>query len=243
MNQPLQKIINKIQKDEVYRIVFYGDSITSAEWVHPNWREMVEYVLNEEIAEILDDWELPSWRVRCFNSAMDGATSKDLLDNLNEYIFNLNPDLTILMAGKNDLHNKITVKQHNENIKDLCNQISKESDFVFLSSAPSLDAKITKLFSEYTRQYDEITNELGIKFINTFNKYQKFDLSKMFTFELPFDNDLINRKKGDTDPLHPNQIGNAYIAKVFLEEYFEIDFNPDKYIKETLEGAMYPEYK
>ncbi|KKS30698.1 MAG: hypothetical protein UU92_C0021G0013 [candidate division WWE3 bacterium GW2011_GWA1_42_12] len=44
----LEKVTKSLKENGSYRILFLGDSITSAEWVHPNWREIVEYVLKEE---------------------------------------------------------------------------------------------------------------------------------------------------------------------------------------------------
>jgi len=47
---------------------------------------------------------------------------------------------------------------------------------------------------------------------------------------------------GESDLEHPNQLGNAYIAKIILKEVFDIDFDADKYIRETFEGLKYPGY-
>ena len=44
----LQEISDSIKSNGKYWIAFTGDSITSCEWVHPNWREIVEYVLQEK---------------------------------------------------------------------------------------------------------------------------------------------------------------------------------------------------
>jgi len=116
----LQEISETIKSKGRYWIAFTGDSITSCEWVHPNWREIVEYVLQNELTDYLkNDWKTGEWGIKGFNFAYDGAT---------------------------------------------------------------------------------------------------------------------------TNLQHPNQLGNAYIAKVILKEVFGIEFDPELYWKDTLEGEKYPKY-
>ncbi|NMB56729.1 hypothetical protein GYA19_02210 [Candidatus Beckwithbacteria bacterium] len=43
----VQDIKQTLLKTSKYWIVFTGDSITSCEWVHPNWRDIVIYVLQD----------------------------------------------------------------------------------------------------------------------------------------------------------------------------------------------------
>ena len=83
----IEEAINSLYEKGSYKIVFLGDSITSAEWVHPNWREIVEYVLREELSAKFEDWKLPSWGVRCVNSGFDGSTTRDWLNLLDSSVF------------------------------------------------------------------------------------------------------------------------------------------------------------
>lgn len=53
----MDEIKNALKTNGKYWIAFVGDSITSTEWVHPNWREIVEYVLKEEMCD-----EFPNYR-------------------------------------------------------------------------------------------------------------------------------------------------------------------------------------
>jgi hypothetical protein len=46
----------------------------------------------------------------------------------------------------------------------------------------------------------------------------------------------------DLDFLNPNQLGNAYIAKFILKKVFGLDFDPDRYISDPINGVMFPEY-
>ena len=74
-----------------------------------------------------------------------------------------------------------------------------------------------------------------------FNLYKRFPLEKFFTF-ISEENPVAGIKEGEIDPDHPNQLGNAYIAKLILEEVFSLDFNPEIYINDTLKGEKYPKY-
>ena len=76
----MDKIKNKLEKEGKFWIAFVGDSITSTEWVHPNWREIVEYVLKEELQKVFTDYRIPFLGIRCFNHGYDGATTKDILE-------------------------------------------------------------------------------------------------------------------------------------------------------------------
>ena len=66
----LKLIKSHLNKDKTFRIVFMGDSITSTEWVHPNWREIIEYVLKMELEKQMKDWKIPSWGIRCIMLAL-----------------------------------------------------------------------------------------------------------------------------------------------------------------------------
>ncbi|MEA3449779.1 MAG: hypothetical protein U9Q85_02265 [Patescibacteria group bacterium] len=67
-------------------------------------------------------------------------------------------------------------------------------------------------------------------------------MKKIFTFVSENGNADAGIEPGAIDFGHPNQLGNAYIAKIILKEIFDIDFDPELYIKETLEGKKYPSY-
>lgn len=243
MNGNLQKIISKISKDKIYKIVFYGDSITSTEWVHPNWREIVEYVLKDCIGFRTNDWETPSWRIRTINSGMDGATTKNLVQDLRRYVLTYKPDLVISIFGKNDLYLGITPEKHKNNIREIGENILEQGiDYVFCTSTATLNKTKNENFRKYKNLTKEAFEGLDVKIIDLFEKYKKLDIEKFFTLISENGNDVADIKPGEVDYLHPNQLGNAYIAKILLKEIWGIEFDPELYIKETIDGVMYPKY-
>ena len=102
MNENLKKIINKLKEGGWYRVAFLGDSITSTEWVHPNWREIVEYVLKSELEEWVEKWEKPWWKMRFYNAGFNGATTRDMIGFIDEELeANMHPLFTILSISSN----------------------------------------------------------------------------------------------------------------------------------------------
>ena len=222
-------------------IVFTGDSITSCEWVHPNWREIVEYVLKEEVTKFLKGgWKTSEWGIRTFNFAYDGATTKDIFDKTDE-ITSVKPDMVILMIGGNDPVSGISKEEHKENIEKIRQMIGKvPTKFVFLTDNNPWNKKA----SERYRPYVEIDKQIDMKdsqFINLFEISERFPSEKIYTFKSR-ENPVEGIKEGELDYWHPNQLGNAYIAKVILGKVFSIKFDPEKYIKDTQRGEKNPGY-
>ena len=233
----ISDIKKDILKGRKINIVFIGDSITSTEWVHPNWREIVEYVLKEELTKQITDWKIPSWSIRCYNFGFDGSTTKDILDRI-QIIKTVNPTIVMFLANSNDLHPNIDLKEYKKQIEQII--IKLHAKTLLMNMIPGNQQEYNNELSQYAEQITKI-NLKNSQVIDTFSEYSKFALSRFFTFKST-GNPVLNLKPGDIDYVHPNQLGNAYIAKIILEKGFNIKFNPEKFMKETLSGQMYPGY-
>lgn len=53
---------------------------------------------------------------------------------------------------------------------------------------------------------------------------------------------MLTTPPNTTDEFHPNQLGNAYMAKKVLADVFGINFNPNMYMQDHLGGKKYPGY-
>ncbi|MDO8551577.1 MAG: GDSL-type esterase/lipase family protein [bacterium] len=242
MGISLEEIWKYLKEKNNFRIVFLGDSITSTEWVHPNWREIVEYVLKDQLEEKMADWKTSSWGIRAINSGFDGATCKDLIEKLDSDVFSYNPALVIAIIGKNDMHLHTSPEIHREEVKELIGKLSEKVPFVvYGSSTPTLKEEVNERYAQYVEQVKTLFPFKNVQFVNLFEKCKQFDLSKLFTF-VSTGEEVLELKPGEIDCYHPNQLGNAYIAKVILKEVFDIDFDPERYMKDTLAGEMYPGY-
>lgn len=237
----LEEIQKKILQNEIFRIVFIGDSLTSCEWVHPNWREIIEYVLKEELTKKIKDWKIPSWNIRCFNAGLDGATTKDTLIRLDDYVFLHKPNPAFVMISGND---KYFLKPEDTyvNLKEIIHRLKEKNITVILSNDPySINENHNKRYATYEEKVNLLVDEADI-FIDLSSEYKRFPLEEIYTFISENGNEDAGIPKGTIDFAHQNQLGNAYNAKVFLEKVFGISFDPEKYMKETAEGLMYPGY-
>lgn len=236
----LQEIARDNKEKGRYWIAFTGDSITSCEWVHPNWREIVEYVLQGALTNyLIGDWKASEWGIRGFNFALDGATTKDILNYVPKMKL-IDPDLVIALMGGNDPTFKINPDESVKNIAQIVRALNTK--VVWCSSTPA--GKGSNKNDEY-RPYSDAFNAMdevkNLQKIDMFNIYQKFDTSRFFTF-VSEENPIERIKAGEVDLQHPNQLGNAYISKVVLKEVFSIEFDSEKYWKDTLAGEKYPKY-
>jgi len=244
INKYLSQIQNHIKKDKIYRIVFYGDSLTSTEWVHPNWREIILYVLQRELMEReLVPHPKFYWNIRTINSGLGCATTDALAKNVKHHVLFYKPNLVILFAGKNDSLFDRTVMEHEKNLKKICSTIKKNNiDIFYASSTPTLKESLNKKYETYAKAALKELKSINVPCIDFLNKYKQFNLKKVFTFKFESGNKEFEVKPGGSDPAHPNQLGNAYIAKVLLKEIFDIEFDPDLYIKDTYAGRKKPRY-
>ncbi len=234
-------------RDGSYRIVFLGCSNTSTEWVHPNWREMVEYVLKSELENLGPEphtWQLASWGIRCFNAGFDGATTADILTRLEHDVFSLAPTLVIASLGKNDMHLSRTAGDYCKDIATLTDQLAtRVPGSVFMTPLASAKQEVNDRYAEYQKSVLALFPKPDIQFINLFQEFQAVDPSRIFTFHTPVANEYVGFAAGEIDFIHPNQLGYAYVAKIVLDQVFGISFDPELYIKNNNAGEMYPTYK
>lgn len=233
----LTDIASKIKENRKYWIAFTGDSITSCEWVHPNWREIVEYVLKEESVKD-GDWQTPSWGIRAFNFAYDGATTADILNKVNG-INLVKPDLVISVMGGNDPAFKLSVEEHVANTQKIFEKL--DTQIVWCTSTPAGGGSKNDEYRPYAEAIMRLPQSDKVQIIDMFTLYQQYPLERFFTFKSE-ENPVEGLKAGDPDYQHPNALGNAYIAKIILKEVFGVEFDPEKYIADTLSGEKFPGY-
>ncbi|OGC93082.1 hypothetical protein A3D85_00070 [Candidatus Amesbacteria bacterium RIFCSPHIGHO2_02_FULL_47_9] len=238
---PIRDLKITIESGQQYKIFFIGDSITSAEWVHPNWREIFEYALKQELESQYTDWKIPSWGIRCFNYGFDGSTTGDIKNLQAKGLIPSDPNLVVYVAGDNDRFDKFSVNEYQTNIQKVVS--SFPNSYIALSSdlCPGNNYISSKYESGYYQTLFQIKIPNG-QLIDLFAETKQFDLKKFYTF-VSSGNEVAGLKAGDVDFYHPNQLGNAYIVKIFLKSIFNIDFDFEKYTSTNLQGLMYPEYK
>lgn len=238
----MRVIKSNLETKKSFKIAFVGDSITSAEWIHPNWREIVEYVLKQELEKQFSDWKTPSWGIRCFNYGFDGSTTADIKRFIENGTISTDFDLAIYQLGDNDQYEKIPPTQYQANVNEVLNKFTGE---IILCSNSAVNN--TTFNANYEKTYypcfTQLSSHPKTTSVDLFAELQKLDLSKLYTLVNKPGNDAASIKPGEKDFLHPNQLGNAYIAKIILEQAFQIPFNPEKYLEDLKNDIMNPIYQ
>ena len=238
----VQTIKSVLESKNSFKIAFIGDSITAAEWIHPNWREIIEYVLKEELTKQFEDWKIPSWGIRCFNYGFDGSTTRDIKEFVSTGTIPTNPDLVIYLLGNNDKYAKVPTDEYLSNVK---NTISKFTCPIILCSNPTVNnPDINEAYEKtYYQSFLNLLSNPNLICLDLFKETQKYDLTSFYTLINVPGNEVTEVKPGEEDFLHPNRLGNAYIAKIILETAFQIPFNPEKYLEDLKNDIMDPTYQ
>lgn len=233
----IKEIENKIKAKNIYKIVFYGTSTTTVTYSFPNWAEIMRYVLREKLDEIIGDWKVPSWFIQSFNAGLDGASSTDLLENLERFVIKENPDLVFLSVSKNDFYYNFKEKETKKNIKQIIDRLLKKGiKVIFTTSVPSSDEKRNNnimVFAENDRKIaSKYKDDSNFLFVDFFELIKKKYLGRMYTLIQESNEKITDSKLGDIDTIHFNKYGNAIIASVLLKKCFGIKFNVGKFIKD-----------
>jgi lysophospholipase L1-like esterase len=245
----IKDIKTKISSNRKFKILLYGDSSTSTEWVQPNWPAIVEYVLKMELENFEDadgkpsEWNYSWWNINVINSAINGGRTKDYLERIERDVFDYSPDMIIFGSGGNDVGH-INEKEHAENVKLLLGKMKEKIRHIYYFteicgvSKPGLIDYINEVSSLFPMQ--------GVEHVDVYGFTAKIPKDRIYTYEVYKPDEkfltLDSWKDGKVDIFHPNSLGNAYVAQYLLQEIFDIRFDPELYITELNKGEKYPRY-
>ena len=71
--------------------------------------------------------------------------------------------------------------------------------------------------------YEELCDKYDAKFVDVHSEFEKYDLTKLFTFKLTFDNVIAKMKPSEIDYLHCNTVGHQIIADKIAKEAFDLE--------------------
>ncbi len=167
-----KKILSILKSSREYKIVFIGDSLTSGEWVHPNWRGVFEYILKFFSEEFNgNDWWVPEWNLKFFNYALDGASTRDFRKQVERVKLEINPDLYIIMGTSNDKELNISVEEHVQNLEEIF-KIVGDKDVIYSPDIYSNDKKSNNIYQEYVENILSKEIPENITVVNGFNIFK-----------------------------------------------------------------------
>lgn len=244
----LEEMIACIKQDELYSIVFYGASTTSAEYAMPNWGEIIRYCLKMEMEDAIGDYKKANWNIQTANRGLNGGSSQDLLERFDELVLSLSPRIIFLSVGKNDAYYEIDRRITEENTRKIIQKsLNANMKVVFMTTVPALTEKLNDKIRNYVEVdrnvAQEFLNNENFMFIDFYDFFTKEDLEKSHTLISVNGNEIVGITPGEIDPIHYNKIGNALVAKIILKEIYGLNFDSEKFISDLADiSKKYPGY-
>jgi lysophospholipase L1-like esterase len=233
----ISDIIDNVSKDRPYPVVFYGASTTSAEYAMPNWGEILRFWLKKKITKIVGNYKKAFWNIQTANRGIDGGSSSDLLERWPALVLDLAPKLLILSVGKNDFYYGIDREITRKNTREIIKKsLEAGMKIIFMTTVPALTDKLNQGVKDYIAVDREVAKEFSVKenfvFVDLFESFAKADLEKIYTLISENGNKDIGIGPGEVDPVHYNRLGNAMVAKIILENVFDMDFDVERFMQD-----------
>lgn len=217
-----------------YKIVCFGDSITSAAWTFPSWPEIIRYAL---VASEGIDWEPVIINTGCNNS-----NSQDQQNLLSSHVFSFSPEIVIYTLSLNDYIYDLPQEEYHQRTMNIVDQLTDNIKEVVICTPPaSSNEKFSAGYSEYSKGLrEELSKKKDIRFIDNLKYMQTLDRGPLYTKTFQYDVAVLGIKKGDIDFLHPNELGNAHIAQNILKKLFNIELNAETFTNSIMAGDRLP---
>lgn len=230
---------NLLASGKPCNLFFLGDSITSAEWIHPNWREIVEFVLKSHFQTVFSNYQIASWQIRCFNAGFDGANTRDIAQLVSTYVVSHQPSIVLYQQGSNDNYVSISDSEYEDNIRSTLAQLEKVNAAVLLmSDLPSAYPEHNKAYQPRREILKKLAVEKALPYLDLYQAFEDRDISSFFGL-ISEGNEDAKIQKGEVDKMHPNITGNAYLAQAILKQFFAIEFDVEKYLREVKDGTVF----
>ena len=209
----MKNYLKVFNSSRIFRAVCIGDSTTSQEWCHPNWIDWLNFTFREE------KWD-EDWRKKFINSGRDGAHIEHYLKYFEDEIAFYKPHVVIASIGLNHLFLKSTPDEIEELLTQLFSKISGlKSDLITWSPYAIPNEEHMEGLAKINNVYEKVTKDFEGVYIDIFSEFQKYDLTKLFTF-VSDGNEEWQIAKGAVDYLHCNPIGCQIIADKIAKEGF-----------------------
>jgi lysophospholipase L1-like esterase len=203
-------------------IVCVGDSTTSQEWCHPNWTDWLNFTFRQN-----DNWP-EGWNRKLINSGKDGGTLFDFIEHFDREIGRFNPDVVIISLGFNHIELADRPGLLEKDARILFDKIKQTDAHIICWSTYDVPMPAhSRKLQVVSDLYRKLCTEYDATFIDIYAEFGKYDLSQIFTFVSP-GNDDWTIKPGEFDYLHCNVIGNQIIADRIAVDGFKTKLSDDE---------------
>ncbi len=194
---------------------------------------------------------------RVINAGVGGNTTADMLARIDKNCLAHRPDLTVFMAGTNDMNSKkyIPLPQYEKNMRSIIGKILDVGSHIILM--PILPAYEPYLYTRHDKSFYEPEGYMGRK--NEMNKlirnlaseYQLTFLDMHHIFEMignigEDENSLIQNEanSGKTDGLHPTNNGYRLMAVAIYECIIQNNLPHERVVcfGDSITAGAYPGY-
>ncbi len=211
LNDARQRIRSLLSDPSPVTWVFAGDSITQGAFHTMGWRSYPE-LFAERVR-----WELRRMQDVVINTGVSGATTADLLRDVEGRILRFNPQVTSIMLGINDCTaGPITATGFRDNLNRIVEAVEVQGSLVILHtmnavSVPGLEK--AEGLPDYVSTICEIAQQHKAALIDHYSHWSEVSLERQ----------LKNQNGGPAywlseGAIHPNQYGHRELAKLLFRE-------------------------
>lgn len=194
---------------------------------------------------------------RVINAGVGGNTTADMLARIDKNCLAHRPDLTVFMAGTNDMNSKkyIPLPQYEKNMRSIIGKILDVGSHIILM--PILPAYEPYLYTRHDKSFYEPEgyvgrkNEMNKLIRNLASEYQLTFLDMHHIFEMignigEEENSLIQNEanSGKTDGLHPTNNGYRLMAVAIYECIIQNNLPHERVVcfGDSITAGAYPGY-
>ena len=194
------------------KVLFQGDSVTDGERDRSNPHDMGEGYPKYASAMLQDSF--PKTDFEFVNLGISGNRTSDLVDRLSSDFVEINPDITVLMIGINDVWHhyshgiETTDVQFEENLRTVLSAIREKTHSRLLLVQPILlDVEDKRAFRDELSRKHSIVRRLADEYADAY---------------LPMD-DILRAETAEeptyyaADGVHPNENGRKFIGALYAE--------------------------
>lgn len=144
-------------------LVAFGDSLTAGVGAD-DFRDSYSYRLAESLAEAA------ARPIELHTLAIPGATTADVITHELPELANFHPDMSTLLIGENDIHDRVSKKVFEKNLRFILTYLIKYSTHVNILTIPELGSTGLFLppyhtyFAYQTRQYNAVLTNVAMQF-------------------------------------------------------------------------------